>query len=88
MDFSYALANGFDMQLIGGRTASTAFWINGNTGYCYIACHNKDHTPENYQRRSTNTLWRIVQPDYDYIFKVFLPLVYKDAPEPPPVPIP
>lgn len=88
VDFSYALANGFDMQLIGGRTVSTAFWINGNTGYCYIACHNKDHTPKNYRRRSTNTLWRIVQPDFDYIFKVFLPMVYKDAPEPPPVPVP
>ncbi len=79
VDFSYALANGFDMQLIGGYDAGSAFWVNGSTGYCYIACHGENHTPENYRRNSTNTLWGIIQGDFDYIYQTFLPLVYKNA---------
>ncbi len=50
IDFSYGLDNGFDIQLIDGYTRSTAFWTSGNTGFCYIACHGKDHTPKDYRR--------------------------------------
>ena len=50
IDFSFALNNGYDIQLIGGRTVSEAFYIVGNRGYCYIRCHGKDHTPKDYNR--------------------------------------
>ncbi len=52
IDFSYALNNGFDLQLIGGRTRSTAFWISsdGRKGYCYLTCHGEKHDPEDYDR--------------------------------------
>ena len=50
ISFQFAIQNGYDIQYIGGYDASTAFWINGNQGYCYIRCHNKDHTPKSYQR--------------------------------------
>ncbi len=50
--FDYGIQNGYDIQYIGGRNGSNAFWISADqrTGYCYIRCHGKDHTPKNYQR--------------------------------------
>ncbi len=50
INFDFAVQLGYDIQYIGGRDGSTAFWINGNQGYCYIRCHGKDHTPKQYQR--------------------------------------
>ncbi len=52
ISFEYAVQNGYDIQYIGGYDASSAFWISADntTGYCYIRCHGKDHTPKNYQR--------------------------------------
>ncbi len=52
INFTFALQNGYDIQLIGGRTTSNAFYLNGTQtqGYCYIRCHGVDHTPENYNR--------------------------------------
>ncbi len=50
INFDFALQNGFDIQLIGGRNSSTAFWISGDKGYCYLRCHGKDHKPKSYKR--------------------------------------
>ncbi len=50
INFTFALNNGYDIQLIGGRDASNAFYISGNQGFCYIRCHGFDHTPESYNR--------------------------------------
>ncbi len=50
IDFTFALNNGYDIQMIGGRNPSNAFYINGNRGYCYLRCHGKDHTPKSYNR--------------------------------------
>ena len=40
---------------------STAFRVNGNTGYCYMQCHdgtndNQDHSPKSYSRTAINTI--------------------------------
>ncbi len=52
INFEFAIQNGYDIQYIGGYDATTAFWISGDgsTGYCYIRCHAKDHTPIGYNR--------------------------------------
>ncbi len=50
IDFTFALDNGYDIQLIGGRTPSNAFYISGGQGFCYLRCHGQDHTPESYNR--------------------------------------
>ncbi|MBI5836462.1 MAG: cytochrome c3 family protein [Candidatus Eisenbacteria bacterium] len=52
VNFSYALANGFDLQMIDGNTPSTAFHVSGDDskGYCYLRCHGQDHKPKFYDR--------------------------------------
>ncbi len=52
IDLGYSAGAGYDVQFIDGRDASTAFWVDyaQNTGNCYLACHDQDHTPENYNR--------------------------------------
>jgi len=58
ISFEAAIRNGYDIQYIDGRDASTSFWIdtNQNKGYCYIRCHNKDHKPKSYDRINTTTV--------------------------------
>ncbi len=52
ISFVFAFRNGFDIQYIDGYDASTAFWLNSSQsrGYCYIGCHNTNHTPKSYRR--------------------------------------
>ncbi len=50
INFTEAFARGMDIQFIDGYDHSTSFWVSGNTGFCYIACHGKDHTPKDYNR--------------------------------------
>jgi len=52
INFEFAIQNGYDIQYINGRDASTSFWTSGNKGFCYIRCHGKNHTPKDYKRDS------------------------------------
>ncbi len=49
INFKFAIQNGFDLQL-DGRTLSTAFWIDGDKGNCYLICHEKEHDQKMYKR--------------------------------------
>jgi len=52
VSFEFGIKNGYDIQYIDGRDASTSFWLNGGqtVGFCYLNCHGEEHHPENYHR--------------------------------------
>jgi hypothetical protein len=52
INFSFALEQGWDIQMIDGYDPSSAFWISqgGQRGYCYLRCHGKNHKPKDYDR--------------------------------------
>jgi predicted CXXCH cytochrome family protein len=53
ISFVFAVKNEFDFQLIDGYDHSTAFWFDSEQyrGSCYLACHNENHQPLNYQKQ-------------------------------------
>ena len=53
VDFTFGIDQGFGLQMIDGRDASSAFTINGaqTQGTCYLRCHGERHDPENYTRQ-------------------------------------
>jgi hypothetical protein len=56
VSFEYPLTNGMDIQMIDARDLSTSFWVSPDeaTGFCYLRCHGRDHTPEEYERNFTH----------------------------------
>ncbi|MBI5169989.1 MAG: hypothetical protein HZA61_10910 [Candidatus Eisenbacteria bacterium] len=55
VNFTYAQSRGVSITYTGGKNASTAFTISadGVTGYCYVNCHGKSHSPQSYVRNRT-----------------------------------
>ncbi len=58
INFEISIQQGYDIQYIDGRDASTAFTIDAGTnkGSCYIQCHGKDHKPKDYDRIDVSTV--------------------------------
>ncbi len=79
INFEYGIQNGYDIQYINGRDASTSFWISGNMGYCYLRCHGKNHTPKKYSRSNDTITTQRILPDIDTIIKLYLPIVMNNA---------
>ncbi len=55
ISFDVVYRDGYDnynFQFINGSNLSTAFYVNaaGDRGGCYLSCHNKNHTPKEYDR--------------------------------------
>lgn len=49
---SYIGLLNFDTNVVfPGSSGELKFEVIGNTGYCYMECHGKDHNPKEYERR-------------------------------------